>query len=101
MVPNALRSNESTITIRVNEVSMIKMAGARERIVINRKICSTTAVFPESLASSMPMVIKGAEDSGAAAALLWGANRTAPRPIPKIATRSKTACAHAMRLSLR
>lgn len=46
MVPNAFRRRDSTITIRVKEVRVIRIAGARDRTVNKRKICKTTATSP-------------------------------------------------------
>ena len=42
LVPSARRSRDSTITIRLKEVTMIRMAGASDSTVIIRKICSNT-----------------------------------------------------------
>jgi len=55
MVPNARRNNERTITIRVKEVTMIMIAGARESTVISRKICSVTVGAPGCSVLFTPM----------------------------------------------
>ena len=54
MVPRAFRSRERTMTMRVKDVSKMRMAGARERTVISRKICKTAETFPGLPASSRP-----------------------------------------------
>ena len=99
MVPSARRSNDSTITIRVNEVSIIKMAGARERMVINKKICNTTAIFPGSWVWSMPMLIKGGAVCGAAATLFSGVKKIALKPIPRNTPINSSRCIHRSRLA--
>jgi hypothetical protein len=71
------------MTTRVNDVSIIKMAGARERMVINKNICSTTAILPGCGLWSIPMLIKGAAIDGGAAILFTGANKIALKPIPR------------------
>lgn len=59
MVPIAWRRRDKTMTILVNEVNMIRIAGARERTVNKRKICRTMATSPGSFALSGPMLKKG------------------------------------------
>lgn len=85
MVPRALRSSDRTITIRVKDVTMIRIAGARDSTVINRKICSVTVGAIVWAAFSSPMVKKGVTTLGSAAKLLLGARQTnqAPRVIAK------------------
>ena len=41
--PRALRVNESTITVRAKEVSMVTMAGASESTVSRSRICRLEA----------------------------------------------------------
>ena len=80
MVPRALRSRDSTITIRVKEVTIINMAGARDRTVISRKICNVTVGAIDCSALSNPMVKKGVAIAGSAPQLLFGARRIDPTP---------------------
>jgi hypothetical protein len=61
-------------------------------MVINKKICSTTAIFPGSCVWSMPMLIKGAAVCGAAAALFSGAKKTALKLIPRTTAASSSRC---------
>jgi len=46
MVPSAFRRRDSTITILVNEVRVIRIAGAKDKTVNKRKICKTTPTCP-------------------------------------------------------
>lgn len=71
-MPKARRSNESTITIRVKDVTIIKIAGASERTVISRKICKTTVGAPGCSALSNPMLKNGVDMTGSAPQLQCG-----------------------------
>lgn len=86
MVPNARRSSDSTITQRVKDVNIINRAGARESIVISRKICITTAIFPGCWVWSMPIEIKAGRSPGSAAALCGAVKKIVPKMIPTSAT---------------
>lgn len=70
MVPSARRIKDRTITIRVKEVTMIRIAGARERTVMSRKICKTTVGAPDCPLVSIPIEKKGVEMPGSAPQLL-------------------------------
>lgn len=65
-MPSALRNKDSTITIRVKEVTIIRIAGARDRTVMSRNICNTTVGACGCPASSKPTVKKGVEMTGSA-----------------------------------
>jgi hypothetical protein len=41
-VPNAIRSNDSTITIRVNEVIISKIEGKNDKAESNTSVCKLT-----------------------------------------------------------
>ena len=88
MVPNALRSRDRTITIRVKEVTIISMAGARDSTVINRKICSVTVGAIDCSVVSSPIVKKGVAITGSAAQQLLGTGRI--NQTPNIANRYQT-----------
>ena len=75
MVPNALRSKDRTITIRVKDVTIISMAGAKDSTVINRKIWSVTVGAIDCSVSFSPMEKKGVAIAGSAAQLLFGISR--------------------------
>lgn len=83
MVPKALRRRESTITILVNDVSIIRIAGARESTVKRRKICNTTATSPELPALSKPMFMNGREGAEPAPQQTWQLKQTKSRVIPE------------------
>ena len=72
MVPSARRNNESTITIRVKDVTIIRIAGARERTVISKNICITTVGAPDSALLSNPTLKNGVEMTGSAAPPIQG-----------------------------
>lgn len=83
MVPKALRRRESTITILVNDVSIIRIAGARESTVKRRKICKTTATSPGLPALSKPMFMNGREGAEPAPQQTWQLKQTKSRVIPE------------------
>lgn len=62
-MPMAVRSRESTITIRVKEVTMIKIEGAILRMVTSAMICSARSVTP--VPSPRPMEMSWAKADGA------------------------------------
>jgi hypothetical protein len=66
MVPKARRISDSTITMRVNEVTMIRIAGARDSTVMSRKICNTTVGALDCSLVSNPIEKKGVEIPGSA-----------------------------------
>jgi len=82
MVPKALRRRESTITILVNDVRRIRIAGARESTVKRRKICKTTATSPGLPALSKPMFMNGREGVEPAPQQTWQLKQTKSRVIP-------------------
>ncbi len=45
-VPSAVRSSDSTTTILVKEVTITRIEGASERIVMSATICSARSVRP-------------------------------------------------------
>src|SRR5260221_3146497 len=53
-VPRARRTNESTMTMRVKDVIMTRMAGARESTVSTSAICSVVEMFSGRVASFAP-----------------------------------------------
>ncbi|MBW1746070.1 MAG: hypothetical protein JRJ25_07075, partial [Deltaproteobacteria bacterium] len=65
---------ESTITILVNEVNIIRIAGAKERTVNKRKISRTTDTCPGSTALSRPILKKGAKAGGVSPQQILGVN---------------------------
>ena len=58
-VPIAIRKKDSTTTIRVNDVIIIRIEGANERIVSRKIICSDTAASPPLADSSTCRLILG------------------------------------------
>ena len=84
MVPRALRRRERTITILVNEVRRIRIAGARERTVKRRKICKTTATSPGLPVLSNPMFINGREGTAPAPQQTRELKQTKSGVIPEI-----------------
>lgn len=62
-MPMAVRKSESTITIRVKEVTMIRIEGAMLRMVISAMICKARSVTP--VPSPRPMEISCANAVGA------------------------------------
>jgi hypothetical protein len=80
MVPNALRNKDRTITMRVKDVTIISMAGAKDSTVINRKICSVTVGAIDCSLLFSPMEKKGVAMAGSAAQLLLGTTRINQTP---------------------
>jgi len=66
MVPRARRIKDRTITIRVKEVTMIRIAGARDKTVISRKICKITVGVPDCWLVSIPIEKNGVALPGSA-----------------------------------
>jgi hypothetical protein len=83
MVPKALRRRESTITILVNDVRRIRIAGARESTVKRRKICRTTATSPGLPVLSNAMFMNGREGAEPAAQQTWQLKQPKSRVIPE------------------
>ena len=81
MVPKARRIKDRTITIRVKEVTIIRIAGARESTVISRKICNTTEGAPDGSLVSIPIEKKGVEMPGSAPQLFPGRIKIKPKII--------------------
>ena len=83
MVPKALRRRDSTITILVNDVRRMRIAGARESTVKRRKICKTTATSSGFPALSKPMFMKGRDGTAPAPQQTWPLKQTKRRVIPE------------------
>ena len=83
MVPKALRSRDSTMTILVNDVRRIRSAGARESTVKRRKICKTTATSPGLPALSKPTFMNGREGAAVAPQQAWPLKLTKSNVIPE------------------
>lgn len=75
MVPNALRNSDKTMTMRVKEVTIIRIAGARDSTVINRKICRVTVGAIDCSALSNPMVKNGVAIPESALQPMFGAKK--------------------------
>ena len=88
MVPNALRNSDRTITMRVKEVTIISMAGAKDRTVISRKICRVTVGAIDCSLLFSPMETKGVVIMGSAARLLLGPSSI--RQTPSVANRRQS-----------
>jgi hypothetical protein len=58
-VPIALRRKESTTTILVNDVVMMRRPGARERMVIRKNICRTVETSPGCVTLPTPTLMVG------------------------------------------
>ena len=58
-VPSAVRTNESTITMRVNEVSSTSIVGASLTTVSSSRICSESATSDGLVAGLTPMLTRG------------------------------------------
>jgi hypothetical protein len=81
-VPRAVRKNESTTTIRVKEVVIIRRLGASDRTVKSRKIWIVVATSPGFVAVPTPIfregIGKGAAVATTAVPATAAANSKAP-----------------------
>lgn len=77
-MPMAVRKNESTTEIRVNEVVIISKPGASDMIVRSRKICIVTAMSFGLVAAPTPILSEG-KGRGSADAMAPAARNSAVR----------------------